>query len=103
MSQAEKTKENLEMVDCEGLAGQKVYFRVRRKNTKLENQIESYETANISLFLTFKNLYHVTWHKLAINRWVGGLLNTEKADSMVQGSLFWEDTKVEGMANKRSQ
>ena len=56
MSQAEKTKENLEMVDYEGLAGQKVYFRVRRKNTKLENQIESYETANISLFLTFKNL-----------------------------------------------
>lgn len=34
-------------------------------------------------FLTFKNLYHATWHKLAINRWVGGLLKTEKADSMV--------------------
>ena len=56
MSLAEKTKENLEMVDCEGLAEQKVYFRVRRKNTKLDNQIESYETANIGLFLTFKNL-----------------------------------------------
>lgn len=55
MSQAEKTKENLEMVDCEGLAGQKVYFRVRRKNTKLDNQVQWYETANISL-LTFKNL-----------------------------------------------
>ena len=55
MSQAEKTKENLEMVDCEGLAGQKVYFRVRRKNTKLYNQVQWYETANISL-LTFKNL-----------------------------------------------
>lgn len=56
MSLAEKTKENLEMVDCEGLAGQKVSFRVRRKNTKPDDQIESYETANIGLLVTFKNL-----------------------------------------------
>ena len=56
MSLAEKTKENLEMVDCEGLAGYKVSFRVRRKNTKPDDQIESYETANIGLLVTFKNL-----------------------------------------------